>query len=150
MEFDAMVREAEKVINKSGADEGVAFALFTNKGNLYIPFCTDSCCGYGKKFCESHNLLNDMIAADDTRIIKIACAFKQTTPAKQTGINIPCTWILKFIYSMNKENVNAEILMSSNGTKTLKACCPPNLERVCQKTENIRHIPSNMNFENKL
>ena len=133
MEFEVMVKEAEKVINKNGADEGVAFALFTNKGNLYIPFCTDSCCGYGKKFCEGHNLLNDIIAANDTRIIKIAGVFKQTTPAKQTGIDIPRAWILQFIYSMNKENVNAEILMPSNGTKTLKACCPPNLERVCQK-----------------
>ncbi|MFR3682938.1 hypothetical protein DW091_07395 [Eubacterium sp. AM05-23] len=133
MEFDVMASEAEKVINKNGVDEGVAFALFTNKGNLYIPFCADTCCGYGKKFCENHDLLSDMIAADDTRIIKIACAFKQTELAKQTGIDIPCAWILQFIYSMNKENANAEILMPSGATKTLMFCCPPNLERICQK-----------------
>ncbi|WPK69333.1 hypothetical protein EUCA11A_35210 [Eubacterium callanderi] len=133
MEFEVMVKEAEKVINKNGANEGRAFALFTNKGNLYIPFCADGCCGFGKKFCKNHNLFNDMIAANDTRIIKIAGVFKQTELAKQTGIDIPCAWILQFICSMNKENVNAEILMSSNGTKTLKACCPLNLERVCQK-----------------
>ncbi len=128
MEFEAMVKEAEKVINKNGADEGNAFALFTNKGNLYIPFCADGCCGYGKKFCENHNLFNDMIDANDTRIIKIAGVFKQTELAKQTGINIPCAWILQFIYSMNKENINAEILMPSSGTKTLMVCCPPNME----------------------
>lgn len=125
MDFDVMVSKAKKVINESAVDDGVAFALFTNKGNLYIPFCADCCCGYGKKFCESPNLLNDMIAADDTRILKIAGVFKQTTPVKQTGIDLPCAWILKFIRNMNKENVNAEILMPSHGTKTLKFCRPP-------------------------
>ena len=125
MDFDVMVSEAKKVITESAANDGVAFALFTNKGNLYIPFCADCCSGYGEKFCKSHNLLNDMIAADDTRILKIAGVFKQTTPVKQAGIDLPCAWILKFIRNMNKENVHAEILMSSHGTKTLKSCCPP-------------------------
>ncbi|WP_270504475.1 hypothetical protein [Eubacterium limosum] len=125
MDYDVMVSEAKKVITESTANDGEAFALFTNKGNLYIPFCADCCCGYGEKFCESHNLLNDMIAADDTRILKIAGVFKQTTPVKQIGINLPCAWILKFINNMNKENVHAEILMPSHGTKTLKFCCPP-------------------------
>ena len=37
MDFDVMVSEAKKVIIESAADDGIAFALFTNKGNLYIP-----------------------------------------------------------------------------------------------------------------
>lgn len=120
LEFNLMIQEAEKVIEKSGKQQGVAFALLTDKDNLYVAFCHAFCQGFGEKLCDEPIKLNQMITSQDTRVMKVVTAYKARG---QKGIEEPCAWLRQFIYDMNRENADAEVCMQGKDkliTKTLK------------------------------
>lgn len=118
MDFDTMIKEAEKAIEKSSKDKGVATALLTHNGNLYITFCNDFCSGFGEKFCEDYTTLKDMIAAGETGILKIVCVYKM---GQQKEIEIPCYWLRKFIYDINNSNKDAVVMLGSEKTRLLES-----------------------------
>jgi cytidine deaminase len=120
LDFDFMIQEVEKAITESGKQEGVAFALLTDKGNLLVAFCHAFCQGFGEKLCDEPVTLNQMISSQDTRVLKIVTAYKARG---QKGIEEPCAWLRQFIYDMNRKNAEAEVCMQGKDkliVKTLK------------------------------
>ncbi len=113
-----MIKEAEKAIEKSSKDKGVATALLTHNGKLYVTFCNNFCQDFGEKFCEGYTTLKDMITTGDTGILKIVCVYKID---QQKGIEIPCFWLRKFILDMNNNNKDAMVMLGSEKTCLLES-----------------------------
>jgi cytidine deaminase len=120
MDFKTMLREANKAFDREGNEIGVATALLTDK--VYVVYCRDFCQGFGEKLCENYPSLKAMLEAGDTRITKIVAAYKTE---KQSGIEIPCAWLRRFIYDMYEGNAEAGVMLGSGKVYPLKELLPP-------------------------
>ncbi len=115
-----MLQESRNVLDKEGI--GVATSLLTDKEKLYTVCCRDFCQGFGEKLCENCSSLKALLEADDTRITKIITAYKTK---KQSGIEIPCAWLRRFIYDMNEGNAEAGVWLGDGRVYPLKDLFPP-------------------------
>ncbi len=97
---------------------GVAAALLSDKGNIYVGVCIDSCCGLG--MCAERNAAANMITVGEQRVSKIVAIM----PDGETGA--PCGACREFFLQMDKANENAEVLMEKESFKavTLKDLTP--------------------------
>ena len=50
---------------------GVAAAILTDKGNVYVGVCIDTCCSLG--MCAERNAIANMITNGESRIVKLVC-----------------------------------------------------------------------------
>jgi cytidine deaminase len=86
---------------------GVACALLTDQGNVYTGVCIDTICSMG--FCAEHNAIGTMITNQEYRIQKIV-AVKYDSNGNPIVIP-PCGRCREFIYQINPENINTEVIM---------------------------------------
>jgi GNAT superfamily N-acetyltransferase/cytidine deaminase len=122
MDFEAMIKEAEKALREKENAKCVATALLTDKGNLYVNICDDFCQGLGEKLCEACTPLNEMIAAGETGIHKMVSVWKD---GAQMGVEIPCAWYRQFIKDMNPQNSDAEVMLGGSRIHKMKELVPP-------------------------
>lgn len=106
--FSELVQIAKNTLNPRILSEGaaagsVAAALITDKGNIYRGVCIDVPCSMG--FCAEHAAIAAMITAGESRIKKIVAI------AENDGIVAPCGRCREFMYQINNENINTEILL---------------------------------------
>jgi cytidine deaminase len=94
----------------------VASALLTDKGNVYTGVCIDTACSMG--FCAEHSAIAQMVANEESKIIKIVAMGKGET------IYPPCGRCREFIYQINNENLEADILVGENTVVKLKDLLP--------------------------
>jgi len=113
MDFEMMIEETKKFLEKSPINECTATALFTDKGNIYVTCCNTfaNCC---EKTDDDFSLLNDLIKSGENRILKMVTIFKQ---GDKSGIEVPCGWLRKYICEMNNDNINAEVKVNSEKGK---------------------------------
>ncbi|MBO7296148.1 MAG: cytidine deaminase, partial [Clostridia bacterium] len=50
---------------------GVAAAVLTDQGNVYVGVCIDTCSGLG--MCAERNAIANMITNGESRIVKLVC-----------------------------------------------------------------------------
>lgn len=120
MSFDELILQAEKVLGSrqiaSNAWAGnVSAALLSEDGNIYSGVCIDVCSGMG--FCAEHAAIAAMITAGESKINKIVAIGKN-------GIIPPCGRCREFISQINDDNLNTDVMISSDKIVKLKELLP--------------------------
>lgn len=122
MNNDELIEKAKSVLNPRklssyGAEAGgVGCALVTDKGNVYTGVCVDTPCSMG--FCAEHNAVGAMITDGESRI-------KTIVAVDWDGVILaPCGRCREFIYQMDDENKNADVIMPDGGIMKLKELLP--------------------------
>ena len=103
-------------ISKDCYVASVSSALLTEKGNVYFGVCIDT--PYGIGFCAEHSAIAQMITNEESRIIKIVAV------GAEGKILSPCGRCREFIYQINNENLDAEILVDNNKVVKLYELLP--------------------------
>lgn len=120
MKFETLIDIAENTLNPHELADGsyagsVAAALVTDKGNVYKGVCIDTPCSMG--FCAEHAAIAAMITAGENRIEKIVAV------CEGVGIVAPCGRCREFMYAINHDNLNTEVLLDC-GIVTLDELLP--------------------------
>ena len=97
---------------------GVAAAVQSESGNIYVGVCIDTACSLG--MCAERNALANMITNGEHRIRRVVALM----PDGKVGA--PCGACREFMMQMGRESLEAEILMSLSPLRviTLKELCP--------------------------
>ncbi len=74
-----LYERAKKILNPRKLSSlaeagGVASALVTNEGNVYVGVCIDTSSSMG--FCAEHNAIGNMVTNGESRILTIAACFE--------------------------------------------------------------------------
>jgi len=96
----------------------VACALESEDGTIYTGFCIESCSGVMNLCAERVAALNMYAASGQTRI-KRMIAFRDKTPFGG-GSGIPCGACREFLYQLNEENKDMEIMLDYKTKETIK------------------------------
>lgn len=116
-------RAAEVIRSRKNGDYyvgDVGCALLTDKGNIYLGVCIDVRSSMG--FCAEHNAIGAMITAGETRIVKLAAAWKGEGGVEY--VLSPCGRCREFIYQTDKRNIDAEVVLSDTKSATLRELLP--------------------------
>lgn len=98
----------------------VASALLTDQGDVFIGVCIDTGCSMG--FCAEHSAIAQMITNEQSKIVKIVAV------SENGKIYPPCGRCREFMYQINHENLEADILVGENIIVKLKDLLPYRLE----------------------
>jgi len=94
----------------------VAASLLTDKGNVYTGVNIDTACGMG--FCAEHSAIAQMVTNGETRIVRIVAV------GPGGKVLPPCGRCREFIYQINKDNIDAEVMIEGNNTVKLRDLLP--------------------------
>lgn len=116
-----LIEQARAVLNPRQltalADAGgVAAALITEKGNVYLGVCIDTTSSMG--FCAEHNAIGNMITHGESRIMTIVAV------AGNGKILAPCGRCREFIYQMDDGNTETRVLLSGGRSMTIRELLP--------------------------
>lgn len=120
-EFDALYEEAKRTLNPwklsdSAESGGVAAALLTKGGNLFVGVCIDTACSMG--FCAEHAAAAAMITARENHVVKMIAV------GWDGRIMPPCGRCREFISQLHDENLNAEVMVAADTVVTLNDLLP--------------------------
>ena len=109
MDFEALTKEAQRAIDINNG--GIATAVLTNKGNIYVTVCKTfpNCCGKPRY----DSSLIDMIENGEKKITKMVSMHKH-------GMEPPCAWLRQFIREMDHSNINAEVMAMGRNAPAIK------------------------------
>lgn len=121
MNNDALIQKAIEVLNprriSSCAEAAsVGCALITGKGNIYTGVCIDTACGIG--FCAEHSAIAAMVTAGETSIETIVAV------DRNKSITAPCGRCREFMYQIDDNNKDADIIMPGGKVVTLSDLLP--------------------------
>ena len=91
---------------------GVAAALLTKGGNIYVGVCIDTCSGLG--MCAERNAMANMLTHGESRIEKIVAVM----PDGRVGS--PCGACREFMMQLDGDSGEIEILLDLETEKTVK------------------------------
>lgn len=95
---------------------GVASALISGQGNVYVGVCIETNCEMG--FCAEHNAIGSMVTHGESRIQTIVAV-------DQDGrILAPCGRCREFIYQMHTANGGTRVLLNADRVVTLGELLP--------------------------
>ena len=94
----------------------VASALETDKGNVYVGVCIDTPSSMG--FCAEHSAIAQMITNGESKIVKILAI------GENGRVLPPCGRCREFIYQINNENLNAQVLVDDNKIVSIEELLP--------------------------
>lgn len=120
-----LIQKASSVINARKVDDvnfvgQVGCALVTDKGNIYTGVCIDT--GAGMGFCAEANAIGSMVTAGESKIETIVATRKDDNG--DTYVVSPCGRCRQFIYALNKENLNTEVILSKDSVIKLSELLP--------------------------
>jgi cytidine deaminase len=93
-----------------------ACALVTDKGNVYLGVCIDTCSGMG--FCAEHSAIAAMVTHGEHII-------KKMVAVSENGISgPPCGRCREFMHQIHEENMDTEIIIGENKTVRLRELLP--------------------------
>lgn len=97
---------------------GVAAAILTDKGNIYVGVCIDTSSSLG--MCAERNAIANMITNGESKISKVLAIM----PNGKVGP--PCGACREFLMQLDQNSKNIEILMDDDTLEvvTLGALCP--------------------------
>lgn len=118
---EELVEKAKSVIKPKKTAAGkliadVGAALITDKGNVYLGVCIVTREGMG--FCAEQNAIAAMVTKGEYKIKKIVAVWKEGT------IIPPCGKCREFIWQIDKENWNTDVIVAKNKTVKLKELLP--------------------------
>lgn len=121
MTFEELYQIAHDTLNprelsRSTTAGTCAAVIETDKGNLYKGVCIDAPCGVG--FCAEHSAIAAMVTAGESRVRKLAAVFADGSVAP------PCGRCREFLYQVNDENGDCEILVEKGKVLLLKDILP--------------------------
>lgn len=91
---------------------GVAAAILTRSGNIYVGVCIDTCSGLG--MCAERNAMANMITNGECEIDKVVAV------VPDGGVGAPCGACREFMMQLHKESGNIEILMDYEKRRVVK------------------------------
>ena len=102
----------------------VVCALEAENGEIYTGFCIESCSGVMNLCAERVAALNMYITSGQTKIKRLI-AFRDVPPYGE-GSGMPCGACREFLYQLNEENEDMQIMVNyeTRETVTLKALMP--------------------------
>lgn len=102
----------------------VVCALESENGEIFTGFCIESCSGVMNLCAERVAALNMFVNSGQT-VVKRMIAFRDAPPCGG-GSGMPCGACREFLYQLNEENENTEIMADyeSRKTVTLKELMP--------------------------
>jgi len=120
MTFNELLVHAKGVLNPREINDNawagsVATALLSGSGKVYTGVCIDVACGMG--FCAEHAAVAAMITAGESKIVKLVAISKD-------GILPPCGRCREFMSQINKDNINAEIMICTDKVVKLDELLP--------------------------
>ena len=121
MKDNELYQKAKDTLNprklSSLADAGgVASALVTEQGNIYVGVCIDTSSSMG--FCAEHNAIGNMVTSGESKIVTIVAV------NWDGQILAPCGRCREFIYQMNPANAKTRVLLSGERVATLEQLLP--------------------------
>lgn len=116
-----LIEKAKSVVKSRKIKHGftvgdVGCALVTDKGNIYLGVCIDTCSGMG--FCAEHSAIAAMVTHGEHIIKKIVAVNENGTPSP------PCGRCREFMHQIHEDNLNAEIIIGKNKVVKLKDLLP--------------------------
>lgn len=120
MHFDILIEKAQSVLcarqlSPDSSAGGVASALLSEQGNIYVGVCIETQCGIG--FCAEHAAIAAMITAGESRIMKIVALSYE-------GIVAPCGRCREFMNLIHVDNLKTEIMLTKEKIVTLRELLP--------------------------
>ena len=110
---------------------GVAAAVLTDKGNVYLGVCIDTCCSLG--MCAERNAIANMITNGESRIVKLVCVMGDGR------VGSPCGACREMMMQLDRHSPEIEILtdLETLSTVTLGDLVPDwwGSERMNQEDE---------------
>lgn len=91
---------------------GVAAALLTKSGNIYVGVCIDTACSLG--MCAERNAIANMITNGETQIEKIVAVMSDGT------LGAPCGACREYMMQLDKDSGDVEILLDLETQKTVR------------------------------
>lgn len=111
--YDAAVAvQKERVVSPFLEAGGVAAAVLTNQGNIYVGVCIDSACSLG--MCAERNAIANMITNGESQISKVVAVM----PDGKVGS--PCGACREMMMQLHKNSGEIEILLDLEEEKTVK------------------------------
>lgn len=121
--WDKLMEEARKVqydrkISSFIEAGGVAAAILTKGGNIYVGVCIDTACSLG--MCAERNAIANMITNGEFQIDKLVAVMPDGT------LGPPCGACREFMMQLDRNSGDIEILLKydSRKTVTLKELIP--------------------------
>ncbi len=116
-----LIEKAKSVINPQKVagnklTSDVGSALITDKGSIYLGVCIDTQEGSG--FCAEHNAIAAMVTGGEYKIKKIVAVWKDGT------IIPPCGKCREFMWQIDKDNWNTEVIIKKDKAVKLKELLP--------------------------
>lgn len=91
---------------------GVAAAILTKKGNIYVGVCIDTCSSLG--MCAERNAIANMITNGESQIDKVVAIMPNGK------IGSPCGACREYMMQLDKDSGEIEILLDLETEKTVK------------------------------
>lgn len=115
--WDVLYREALKVQNGRVISPfvdagGVAAAILTKNGNIYVGVCIDSCCSLG--MCAERNAIANMITNGESEIDKVVAVMSDGR------VGSPCGACRELMMQLSEHSPNIEILTDLESKSTVK------------------------------
>ena len=111
--YDAAVKvQNNRVISPFIEAGGVAAAILTKKGNIYVGVCIDTASTLG--MCAERNAIANMITNGESQIDKVVAVM----PDGRVGA--PCGACREYMMQLDKDSGDIEILLDLEAKKTLK------------------------------
>lgn len=95
---------------------GVASALVTDQGNVYVGVCIDTNCGMG--FCAEHTAVGNMVTNGESRVLTIVAV------NWDGQILSPCGRCREFIYQVDNANASTRVLLNGDRESTIEQLLP--------------------------
>lgn len=91
---------------------GVAAAILTRKGNIYVGVCIDMACTLG--MCAERNAIANMITNGESQIDKVVAVMEDGS------VGSPCGACREYMMQLDKDSGEIEILLDLKTEKTIK------------------------------
>ena len=90
---------------------GVAAAILTKKGNIYVGVCIDTCCSLG--MCAERNAIANMITNGESEIDKVVAVMSDGS------VGSPCGACRELMMQLSSESYKIEILIDKEAKTTV-------------------------------
>lgn len=90
---------------------GVAAAILTEKGNIYVGVCIDTASTLG--MCAERNAIANMITNGESKINKVVAVMKNG------NLGSPCGACREYMMQLDRESCDIEILLDLESLKTV-------------------------------
>ena len=91
---------------------GVAAAILTDKGNVYVGVCIDTACTLG--MCAERNAIANMITNGEKKIEKLVCVMFDGS------VGSPCGACREYLMQLHKDSGKMKILVSTSDFKYVR------------------------------